>query len=83
MKYQGLREVFKVIEWKDGCVFRTKKIGFAWVTIGTEPERNYDGNIQFHSVSTNLSKMIKTNRTVPDETPDIDITTFSKLTNIN
>jgi hypothetical protein len=85
MKYQGLREIFKVTEWRESdgvkAVFKTKKIGFAWITIGTEPEKQYDGNIQFHSISTNLMKELnhKTNRTVSDDTPDIDITTAHEL----
>ena len=81
MKYQGLREIFKVTEFRDGCVFRTKKIGFAWITIGTEPEKSYADFVQFHSISTNLSKTVKSNRKVSDDTPDIVITTLSELTN--
>lgn len=25
------RELFKVVEWRDGCVFKTKSLGLVWI----------------------------------------------------
>ena len=77
VKYQGLRQVFKIVEWRNGCVYRTKQIGYAWVTLDTQSE---DKNIQYHSISTDMMKMLnyKTNRTVSDDTPDIVPVSISK-----
>ena len=79
MKYQSLRQIFKITEWKDGCVYKTKQVGYAWLTIDHNP--SHDGNLQFHSVSTDLMKKLnhRTNRTVSDETPDMVITTLQEL----
>jgi len=79
MKYQGLREVFKITQWKDGCVYRTKSVGFAWVTFDYNPPN--DGNLIFNAVSTRISGQLlnKTIRTVNDDVQDMDITTLAEL----
>ena len=30
MKYQSLRQIFKITEWKGGCVYKTVRVGYAW-----------------------------------------------------
>jgi hypothetical protein len=31
------REVWKVTEWRDGCAYRTAKIGEVWIPLGLTP----------------------------------------------
>ena len=35
MKYEVLRELRKVTQWKDGCVYRTAHIDIVWVPMDT------------------------------------------------
>lgn len=73
MKYQGLRQVFRVTEYRDGCVFRTKREGYAFVTIEVA-NNSVTGDIQYHSLSTKMMmelRMMKTMRKVADDTPDV------------
>lgn len=66
-KMQGLREVFTVTERKDGAVYRTKSVGYAWVTIDKVPYQI--GDTIYASVSTNEKR--QTIRTVDESIPDI------------
>ncbi len=73
MKTQLLREVFKVTEWREGCVYRTKSVGYAWVTDGVNPP---DKDTQYHSVSTTVMRHMalqkrNTIRRVADDANDI------------
>lgn len=78
-KNQSLREIFKVTEWKDGCIYRTKHVGFAWVTFEHNPPQ--DGNLIFANVSTDMMRALgyRTLRSVTEDTPDMDITTLEIL----
>lgn len=80
-KFQSLRQVFKITEWRAGCVYKTKPVGYAWVTIDKEEIPNNDGNLMLVSVSTDIMKKLgnKTIRRVDNETPDFEITTLSEL----
>lgn len=75
MKIQNLREVFKVTEWREGCVYRTKSVGYAWVTDGYTPSE-YEPNTQIHSLPTAITRKLeyRTSRTVADETADLIMT---------
>ena len=77
MKHQSLRQVFKITQWKDGCVFKTKPVGYCWLTIGYNYQ--HDSNLIYSSVSTSLTQKILAVRTVSDDTPDMDITTLKEL----
>jgi hypothetical protein len=79
MKYQSLRQIHKITQWKDGCVFKTKPVGYAWITFDHNP--TVDTHIQFNSISTDLLVKLsyKTTRRVSDDTPDMDITTLEQL----
>lgn len=71
-KYQSLREVHEVTQWKEGCIYKTKSIGFAWVTLDYVPSDNK--NIIYGSISSKLSQKLGskgTFRTVPATTPDV------------
>lgn len=37
-----LREHFKVVEWKDGCVWKTKSLGLKWMDRDAIPESKDD-----------------------------------------
>jgi len=84
VKHQGLRQVFKIVEWRNGCVYKTKQIGYAWVTLPIDSRhldtQSEDKNIQYHSISTDMMQKLnwKTNRTVSDDTPDIVPVSISK-----
>jgi hypothetical protein len=66
-KQQGLRQIYKVIQYKDGCVYRTKPVGYAWMTL---PIPYQKGDFIYASVSTSISKKIMTDRFVSEDTPD-------------
>lgn len=76
MKYQGLRQIYIITEWKDDCIYRTKSKGYAWITLGTIP---IEKDTQYCSVSTSIMSKVKTNRTVSDDTPDIVQTNLKEL----
>lgn len=81
-KRQTLMQVYKITEWKDGCVYKTKPVGYCWITNGVTPRMaGYDENIQFHNVSTSIMVKMeyKTDRRVSDDTPDMVITTLKEL----
>ena len=43
MAFQGLKDVFKITEYRDGCVYKTRKVGEVWLDIKprtTEEENN-------------------------------------------
>ncbi len=70
MKYQTLRELYIVTQWKDDCVYRTRRDCYAWVTVDYV---NTDKNFQICSLSTkDPHNNGRTMRTVTDDTPDID-----------
>lgn len=53
----NLREVHKVTQWKDGCIYRTKSIGM----IICKPDYEFltkNKNIQLGPVSTKVSKLL-------------------------
>lgn len=79
LKHQVLREIFKITEWRDGCVYKTRSVGWAWITEGFNPPN--DGNLQFVSPSTTVMRALnfKTIRSVSMDTPDMDITTKQVL----
>lgn len=52
----NLREVHKVTQWKDGCVYRTKSIGFL---ICGPDYRLLSDEAQIGSVSTSITKAIQ------------------------
>ena len=70
MKHQGIREIIRIVEYKDDCVWKTKSEGLAWVTFDTKPT---DKNIQYSSVSFKTLDKLNTSgvRTVSDDTPDV------------
>ena len=72
MKQQGLREVRKVTERRDGCIYRTEHLHYAWVTFGKDISEN---NIVYCSLSTSEMKKLnyRTIRSVSDDAPDIVI----------
>jgi hypothetical protein len=80
MKYQGLREFYKITEYRDGCVYKTKPIGFYWITLGKNIPQWPD--TQYISVSTDIMRKYRTNRTVTDDTLDIVETKLSELQEI-
>lgn len=69
MKYQGLRQFYKITEYRDGCVYRTKPMGYYWITLGKNIPQLKD--VQYCSVSTDIMKKYQTNRTVKDDVDDI------------
>jgi hypothetical protein len=77
-KYQGLREIRRVTEWKSGCIYRTAHVHFAWVTIDYKTD---DKNMVICPVSTSLTVKLnhKTTRTVDPSTPDVDVVDVDKL----
>ena len=85
MKYQGLREIRKVTEYRNSegvkSVFKTKHVGYAWVLIGTENYSPDENDEMFCSISTDLSTRLnhRTNRHVNDDMPDVSITTLELL----
>jgi predicted SPOUT superfamily RNA methylase MTH1 len=72
MKYQGLRQVYKIVEYRKGMVYRTEPIGYAWITIG-DKEKYQDGDKVYASISTRVSIKLKHNqlfRRVSDDIAD-------------
>jgi len=81
VKHQGLRQIFKITEYRNGCIYKTKHIGYAWVTLDkTNEELGFDSAVQLHSISTDMMKKLdyKVNRSVPDDAPDKEIVTFAR-----
>ena len=81
MKYQGLREIRKVTEYRDGSIFKTKHVGYAWVIIDTPCYQPNEFNEMFCSVSTDVMRQLnhKLNRHVNDDAPDMTIVDINKL----
>lgn len=81
MKFLGLRQIYKITEWRSGNVFKTKHVGYAWVNIDKQQIPNNDGNLQLNSLSTDLLKKLgtKTIKKVDDDAPDFEITTLAQL----
>lgn len=72
MKYQGLRELHQITQYKDGCVYRTKKIKRVWIDLDPIPEPPKDH--MFCSLSSNIQLelgMKGTIRRVQDDVPSI------------
>ncbi len=69
MKMQVLREICKITERRDGCVFRTKHIGYAWFD-HPAPEK-LDNDTMLVSVSTDYMRELnyRTVRMVKDDSP--------------
>lgn len=68
-KLQGLREVRRVIEWRDGCVYKTATEGYAWVDAGLSGDGK---DIFYCSLSTQLhGKVSRTMRMVSPDTPTV------------
>lgn len=40
-EYQTLVEVYKILEYKDGCVYKTESQGHKFVKIGAIPPKGY------------------------------------------
>ena len=68
MKFQGMRQVYKITEWKDGCVYKTKHVGYAWIDIDKHVNA-LDGH-ELTSISTKhmVELNYKTTRRVSDDT---------------
>jgi len=48
LRFCAKYERWKVVSFKDGCIFKTKKIGFAWFIWGKGPDTNkLDSNNEF------------------------------------
>lgn len=79
MKFQSLRQVFMVTEWRDGCVYKTKPVGYAFVTL--DHSYKLTGNLIIGSPSTDVSRElgIKSMRRVDDSTPDFVVTTLDEI----
>lgn len=69
MKYQGLREIYQITEYREGCIFKTKRIGRAWVTFGYPAPKD----TQFVSISAKDMLTINCQRKVSDDTPDVEM----------
>jgi hypothetical protein len=72
MKYQGRRELFKITQWKDGCVYKTKPLYEVWADLDPQAKAP-EGHI-LSSLSTKRSivlGMSGTMRRVNDDTPSI------------
>ncbi len=41
-RYESRWEVWKVLEFRDGCVYRTEKIGEVWIECGSTLEQRLD-----------------------------------------
>lgn len=52
MDYEVFREIYRVTEWKDGCVYRTEFVERKWVPEGTLRDP-VDENLLYGMVSTN------------------------------
>ena len=85
MKYQGLREIRKVTEYRDSdgekSIFKTKHVGYAWVRIDIPCYQPNEFDEFFASVSTSVMKQLnhKLNRHVNDDAPDMTIVDINKL----
>lgn len=81
MKFQSLREIAKITEWKAGCIYRTKKVGYCWITLDKETIPNNDGSLMLISLPAQISMKLgtKTMRKVQDDAPDFEITTLTEL----
>lgn len=71
MKLQGMRQIFRITEFRDNCVYNTKPIGFAWVDFEIQPHDSGPNNTIFASVSIRVSSHTKTIRKVSDDTPSV------------
>ncbi len=65
-KTQVLREHLRITEWREGCIWKTRSLGYVWVDFNTPGERGED---LFVSPSTRISKVHPTMRWVPSTTP--------------
>ena len=80
MKAQTLTQVYKITEYRDGAVYRTKSVGYAWVTLDTTPTQvGLDDRIIFSPPSTQMSVEFHTLRMVDDNSPDYVITSLEQL----
>lgn len=73
-KEQILQEKFEVVAWKDGAVYKTKRIGLFWTDIGVAASP--DKKFIYVSLSTGLSNTLnydKQFRRVPIDTPSTEI----------
>jgi hypothetical protein len=71
-KMQFLRQLHVVIEWRDGCVFKTRQDGLAWVTSGSAEDFYQRGDEIRGSLSTKLTRdgKLQTMRMVDQNAPD-------------
>ena len=75
MKNQVLMEKFRILEYRNRAIFKTKSEGFFW--LDTPVSDHEILGYQFHNISTSLldSLNYRTIRTVSDSTPSIvDVT---------
>ena len=70
MKYQSVRELYQITEWRDGCVYKTKRIGYVWATFN---HIHPDKNMVLCSPSTSMLDKLGTSdmRKIEDSAPDI------------
>lgn len=54
MRRTMLRSIYKVTEWKDGCVYRTKFVGY--ILCGPDYKLMENKDFMICSVSTNITK---------------------------
>jgi hypothetical protein len=49
-----LREKWKITEMRDGCVYKTKSMGYVWVTSQEEMDQEGKDGVTFSSPSTSV-----------------------------
>lgn len=55
-QYEVYRELFKITEWRDGCVFKTESQGYAWFDLEVEKaNRPAETNLIYASPSDEFS----------------------------
>jgi hypothetical protein len=67
VRIEMLWEVWRITEWKDGCVFKTEYVESRWLPVGSvmkEMRPDGDENLTWVSLSTDKSKRDRGMRTV-------------------
>ena len=53
---EKLVQKFEIIEWREGCIYRTKCLGEFWVPMDTEIYKVIDGKYQYVNLGTKRMK---------------------------
>lgn len=41
IEFEKYVEIYRIVEWRDGAIFKTERIGYEWVTSGVDPPSGY------------------------------------------